>query len=248
MIGKSSQTNQLGSLFGHPIRHKGFPTSPTNCLVLFFGCSQSGSESHIPKGRGSPSAKAKQDRAGQIVHADPVTVKPLARPGHDGPQDMVDARGIPLTIFPEPIVNVAIQAGSDQHLGRPAELRQLLVGQRRDIRIVDAGIIAGGLAFPDAGQHCPLPPIQWLAENGSDVDVMVVGEPAFGEVVAALGGAQETLSREINPTVYSPVESRSKLKSGHHFLTAVIGGERLLLIGDEHELARLGARRLGKPA
>src|SRR5579863_9315074 len=32
--------------------------------------------------------------------------------------------------------------------------------------------------------------------NGSDVDVMVVGEPAFGEVVAALGGAQETLSRE----------------------------------------------------
>jgi predicted nucleotidyltransferase/DNA-binding transcriptional ArsR family regulator len=84
--------------------------------------------------------------------------------------------------------------------------------------------------------------------NGSDVDVMVVGEPTFGEVVSALGSAQETLAREINPTVYSPPEFRSKLKVGHHFLTAVVGGDKLFLIGDEHELARLGAKRLGKPA
>jgi predicted nucleotidyltransferase len=84
--------------------------------------------------------------------------------------------------------------------------------------------------------------------NASDVDLMVVGEPAFGEVVSAVGSAQETLAREINPTVYSPAEFSSKLKAGHHFLTAVVGGERLFLIGDEHELARLGAKRLGKPA
>ncbi len=84
--------------------------------------------------------------------------------------------------------------------------------------------------------------------NGSDVDVMVVGEPTFGEVVSALGSAQETLAREINPTVYSPAEFRSKLKAGHHFLTAVIGGEKVFLIGDEDELRRLGVKRLGKPA
>ncbi len=84
--------------------------------------------------------------------------------------------------------------------------------------------------------------------NSSDVDVMVVGEPTFGEVVSALGSAQETLAREINPTVYSPAEFRSKLKAGHHFLTAVIGGEKVFLIGDEDELRRLGAKRLGKPA
>jgi hypothetical protein len=85
-------------------------------------------------------------------------------------------------------------------------------------------------------------------ETESDVDVMVVGEPAFGDVVSALGSAQEALSREINPTVYSPAEFRSKLKARHHFLTAVVGGEKVFLIGDEHELARLGAKRLGKPA
>ena len=84
--------------------------------------------------------------------------------------------------------------------------------------------------------------------NGSDVDVRVVGEPAFGEVVLALGSAQEKLAREINPTVYSRAGFRSKLKAGHHFLSAVVGGEKLFLIGDEHELARLGAKRLGKPA
>jgi predicted nucleotidyltransferase len=84
--------------------------------------------------------------------------------------------------------------------------------------------------------------------NRSDVDVMVVGESAFGEVVSALGAAQDTLAREINPTVYSPAEFRSKLKAGHHFLTAVLEGEKVFLIGDEHELARLGAKRLGKPA
>jgi uncharacterized protein len=84
--------------------------------------------------------------------------------------------------------------------------------------------------------------------NRSDVDVMVVGESAFGEVVSALGAAQDTLAREINPTVYSPAEFRSKLKAGHHFLTAVLEGEKVFVIGDEHELARLGAKRLGKPA
>jgi predicted nucleotidyltransferase len=84
--------------------------------------------------------------------------------------------------------------------------------------------------------------------NRSDVDVMVVGESAFGEVVSAVGAAQDTLAREINPTVYSPAEFRSKLKAGHHFLTAVLEGEKVFLIGDEHELARLGAKRLGKPA
>ena len=43
--------------------------------------------------------------------------------------------------------------------------------------------------------------------NGSDVDVMVVGEPTFGEVVSAVGNAQETLAREVNPTVYSRTEA-----------------------------------------
>jgi len=76
----------------------------------------------------------------------------------------------------------------------------------------------------------------------------VVGRSSFGDVVSALESAQGTLAREVNPTVYSPAEFRSKLKAGHHFLTAVVGGEKIFLVGDERELRRLGAKRLGKPS
>lgn len=82
--------------------------------------------------------------------------------------------------------------------------------------------------------------------RGSDVDLLVVGDVTFAEVVSALGEAQETLGREINPTVYPPAEFRSKLGEGHHFLTSVSKEPRIFLIGDEHELERLAKKRLAR--
>ena len=55
--------------------------------------------------------------------------------------------------------------------------------------------------------------------------------------------AQETLGREINPTVYPLNEFQSKLRGGHHFLTSVSKKPRILLIGDENVLARLVEKR-----
>ena len=75
----------------------------------------------------------------------------------------------------------------------------------------------------------------------SDVDVVVAGKVTFSEVVAALGGVQARIGREINPTVYSEREFREKLRAGHHFLRTVITSPKLFLIGDERELKRLGA-------
>jgi len=75
--------------------------------------------------------------------------------------------------------------------------------------------------------------------RGSDVDLMVVGDAEFGEVVSALSQAQATLAREINPTVYGADEFRAKLKADHHFLKTVMGEKKVFLIGDDHELARL---------
>lgn len=40
----------------------------------------------------------------------------------------------------------------------------------------------------------------------SDVDVMVIGEATFGQVVSALFEAQQTLGREINPKVMMRLE------------------------------------------
>ncbi|MBA7607853.1 hypothetical protein ES703_15022 [subsurface metagenome] len=74
----------------------------------------------------------------------------------------------------------------------------------------------------------------------SDVDVMVIGEVSFTEVVEALTPAQEKLRREINPTVYPPDEFCKKLAEGHHFLSSVLKGKKIFLVGNEHELAGLG--------
>jgi predicted nucleotidyltransferase len=79
---------------------------------------------------------------------------------------------------------------------------------------------------------------------GSDVDLLVVGKVAFSEVVAALADAQAKLRREVNPTVYPPEEFIVKVSAGHHFLRGVLKREKMFLIGDERELARLAEKRL----
>lgn len=73
----------------------------------------------------------------------------------------------------------------------------------------------------------------------SDIDLVIIGDIPFGEVVAALHSAEEILNREINPTLYSNEEFRLKLKEGHHFLKNVLGNPKIFIIGDEDELERL---------
>ena len=75
--------------------------------------------------------------------------------------------------------------------------------------------------------------------SSSDVDVMVVGDVTFAEVVSVLGRVQETIHREINPLVYPPEEFRSKLAADHHFLKKALEGTKFFLIGDDYEIAYL---------
>src|SRR5271165_4882628 len=75
--------------------------------------------------------------------------------------------------------------------------------------------------------------------RGSDVDVFVIGGASFGEVVEALSPAQEKLGREVNPTVYPVSEFCEKALQKHHFVTSVLRGPKLFLVGDESELAEL---------
>ena len=75
----------------------------------------------------------------------------------------------------------------------------------------------------------------------SDVDVVIVGDVSFSDVVAALHGAQDRIGREINPSVYSTTEFKKKIRAGHHFLTSALAGTKIFLVGGERELDRLGA-------
>ncbi len=80
----------------------------------------------------------------------------------------------------------------------------------------------------------------------SDVDLMVVGNVAMRDLVAPLRQAEETLAREVNPTLYPEAEFRQKLAEGHHFLTSVMAEPKLFVVGDADDLERLA--RAGAPA
>lgn len=74
---------------------------------------------------------------------------------------------------------------------------------------------------------------------GSDVDLLVVGNVTLTELVPAIRTAEARLHREVNPSVYPPKEFRAKLAHGAPFLTRVIAGPKLFVIGDDHDLGRL---------
>jgi uncharacterized protein len=78
----------------------------------------------------------------------------------------------------------------------------------------------------------------------SDVDLMVLGNTSFSEVVSALRPAQKALGREINPTVFPANEFRSKLSARNHFLRSVMKEQRLFVLGTENELTSLARKQL----
>jgi predicted nucleotidyltransferase len=80
----------------------------------------------------------------------------------------------------------------------------------------------------------------------SDVDVLIIGNVSFSEIVSVLSQTQETLNREINPTVYPRDEFILKAHAGHHFVKTVLDGEKIFLIGDNDELERLVQKRLDR--
>jgi len=76
----------------------------------------------------------------------------------------------------------------------------------------------------------------------SDIDMMVVGRISFEDVVSLLSPAEEKLGREVNPVVYPITEFKQKVKEDHHFVKTVLEGEKIFLIGDEGELAKLAGK------
>lgn len=70
---------------------------------------------------------------------------------------------------------------------------------------------------------------------GSDIDLMVVGDVSFMDVVAAISPMQESLGREINPTAFTRAEFRQRIDEGDHFLTQVMSEDRVDLIGGDRE-------------
>jgi predicted nucleotidyltransferase len=77
-------------------------------------------------------------------------------------------------------------------------------------------------------------------DERSDVDLLVVADASFANISGALRTAEVRLSREVTPTVYSPREFMEKLKAKHHFLMRVLEESKIMLIGNEDDLERMG--------
>jgi DNA-binding transcriptional ArsR family regulator len=69
----------------------------------------------------------------------------------------------------------------------------------------------------------------------SDVDLLVIGNLEFADVVLALAAAQGTLRREINPTVFTRAEFERKRKQGDSFVAQVWRGPKLRVLGSDKD-------------
>lgn len=76
-------------------------------------------------------------------------------------------------------------------------------------------------------------------QSDSDIDLMVVGKVAPADLALPLRRARELLGRAINPTVYTPAEFNKKRASKDHFLSQVLARPRLIVLQDEHDLAKI---------
>ena len=77
----------------------------------------------------------------------------------------------------------------------------------------------------------------------SDIDVMLIGDASFDDIVGAFYPAQESLGREVNPVVMTASEFSSKTLQGDRFVSRIVKEPKIFLKGDSDDLGKLVADR-----
>jgi predicted nucleotidyltransferase len=78
----------------------------------------------------------------------------------------------------------------------------------------------------------------------SDIDLMVIGDLGLRKVSGLLSGVGMRLGREVNPHVFPIKEFLDRLARREHFVTQVLDGPRLFIVGAEDEFAGVVRERL----
>jgi len=73
----------------------------------------------------------------------------------------------------------------------------------------------------------------------SDVDLLVIGDLGFADVVRATHPAQSELGREINPVVYTAAEFQRRALAGDPLVADILAKPKLFLMGTDHDLSQL---------
>jgi predicted nucleotidyltransferase len=66
----------------------------------------------------------------------------------------------------------------------------------------------------------------------SDIDLLIIGDVGFADVVKALHPAQTVLSREINPVIYSSAEIQKRIKNKDHFIQQILKQDTISVLGE----------------
>lgn len=80
---------------------------------------------------------------------------------------------------------------------------------------------------------------QGTATDRSDIDLLVVGDVGFVDLVRALNPMQEALRREINPVLYSPAEFQERVESREAFARELLDKPKLFVKGNRDDIAKL---------
>lgn len=114
-----------------------------------------------------------------------------------------------------------------------------VVGLLRDVladcREIDCAFVFGSLASNKE-------------KSGSDIDLLVIGTVGLRSLSVKLAAVTESCGREINPHLLSAEEFRMRLSQNDHFLSNVMKSKKMLVMGGEDDLAKLGGERLATAA
>ena len=77
------------------------------------------------------------------------------------------------------------------------------------------------------------------AGAASDVDLLVVGSVGLRALAPRLRPVAAALGRELNPHVLAPDTLSAKARSGDAFVTTVLAGPKLWIIGGADELGTM---------
>lgn len=78
------------------------------------------------------------------------------------------------------------------------------------------------------------------AHNDSDIDICIVGDVDFGDVVRALYDCQAVLQREINPKCFSKAEWQKRCKKPSVFIKELMDKSVINIIGERDDLGKSG--------
>lgn len=93
---------------------------------------------------------------------------------------------------------------------------------------IDTAFIYGSVA---RGEH----------HAGSDIDVFLVGDVLLSQLAVPLSETEKRLGRQVSTTIFDRNEFAGRLKKSDHFISKVLAGPKIFLIGDEAHLKELRA-------